>query len=38
MRMGNYKEQLQYLKDNEPKLYNALDLLYNKVATEMEKL
>ena len=38
MRIGNYKEQLQYIKDNEPKLYKALDLLYNKIATEMEKL
>lgn len=38
MRMGNFTEQLKYLKDNEPKLYNKLDLLYNKVATEIEKL
>lgn len=38
MRMGDFTEQLKYLKDNEPKLYNQLDLLYNKIATEIEKL
>ena len=38
MRMGNYTEQLKYLKDNEPKLYKQLDLLYDKVAKEIDKL
>lgn len=38
MRMGNFTEQLQYLKDNEPKLVNKLDTLYNKIASEMDKL
>ena len=37
MRMGNFEEQLNYLKKNEPKLYKQLDLLYNKIAKEMEK-
>ena len=36
MRLGDYQEQLKFLKDNEPDLYNKLDMVYNKVARELK--
>jgi hypothetical protein len=36
MRMGNYTEQLNFLKTHEPTLYNKLDMIYNKMAKELK--
>ena len=36
MRLGTYQEQLKFLEDNEPELYNKLDTVYNKVAKELK--
>lgn len=38
MKLGNYKEQLNYLKKNEPNLYKKLDDVYSKAGEVLEKL
>lgn len=38
MKLGNYKEQLKYLKDNEFDLYNELENIYKRLGDELDKL
>lgn len=38
MKLANYNKQINFLKENEPKLYNKLEDIYKNIAETMEKI